>query len=159
MCSSDLFLLEKLTGQRLEKDVTLLSDEELQRALEHIPAATIVVTVGSQGSILFQRRVAPGSIRSIGQGQILRIPSMPVTPVDTTGAGDAFNGGLAAGLVKFQGDLGQAMDSLPAFIYFNSGLPSEFLLGQAWAASLVLLAFVLVINVAVRARTIGRRAA
>lgn len=57
------------------------------------------------------------------------------------------------------GDLGQAMDSLPAFIYFNSGLPSEFLIGQAWAASLVLLAFVLVINVAVRARTIGRRAA
>ena len=57
------------------------------------------------------------------------------------------------------GDFGQAMDSLPAFIYFNSGLPSEFLLGQAWAASLVLLAFVLVINIAVRARTIGRRAA
>ncbi len=57
------------------------------------------------------------------------------------------------------GDLGNAMDSLPLFIYFNSGLPSEFLIGQAWAASLVLLAFVLVINVAVRARTIGRRAA
>jgi len=57
------------------------------------------------------------------------------------------------------GDLGMAMDSLPSFIYFNSGLPSEYLIGQAWAASLVLLAFVLVINVAVRARTIGRRSA
>ncbi len=103
------FLLEKFTGQRLDKDVTLFSDEELKRALEHIPASTVLVTVGSQGSILFQRRVAPGSIRSISQGEILRIPSMAVTPVDTTGAGDAFNGGLAAGLVKFQGDLVQAI--------------------------------------------------
>ena len=103
------YLIEKFTGQRLERDVTLLSDEELKVALDHIPSSTIIVTVGSQGSILYQRRVAPGSIRSIGQGQILRIPSMPVTPVDTTGAGDAFNGGLAAGLVKFQGDLVQAI--------------------------------------------------
>lgn len=103
------YLLEKFSGQPLEKDITLLSDEELKRALEHIPAATIIITVGSQGSILFQRRVAPGSIRSISQGDILRIPSMPVAPVDSTGAGDAFNGGLAAGLVKFQGDLVQAI--------------------------------------------------
>jgi phosphate transport system permease protein len=57
------------------------------------------------------------------------------------------------------GDLSQPMDSLPTFIYFASGQPSEVLTSQAWAASLVLLAFVLALNVIVRWRTIGRRAA
>jgi len=103
------YLLEKFTGHKLERDVTLLSDDELKAACEHLPAPTILITVGSQGSILYQRRVAPGKVRSINQGEILRIPSIPVTPIDTTGAGDAFNGGLAAGLVKFQGDLVQAI--------------------------------------------------
>jgi len=103
------YLLERFTGQRPEKDLNLLSDDELRALCEHLPSPTVLITVGSQGSILFQRRVAPGKIRSINQGEILRIPSIPVTPVDTTGAGDAFNGGLAAGIVKFQGDLPQAI--------------------------------------------------
>ncbi len=103
------YLLEKFTGHRLEKDITLLSDDELKALCEHLPSPTVLITVGSQGSILFQRRVASGKVRSINQGEILRIPSIPVTPVDTTGAGDAFNGGLAAGIVKFQGDLPQAI--------------------------------------------------
>ena len=103
------YLLEKFTGTKSAKDVTLLSDDELKAACEHLPCATILITVGSQGSILYQRRVATGAVRSIKQGEILRVPSMPVTPVDTTGAGDAFNGGLAAGIVKFQGDLPQAI--------------------------------------------------
>jgi len=103
------FLLEKFTGQPCPTGVALLSDDELRTACEHLPCSTILITVGSQGSILYQRRVAPGAVRSITQGEVLRIPSMPATPVDTTGAGDAFNGGLAAGIVKFQGDLIQAV--------------------------------------------------
>ena len=51
----------------------------------------LVVTLGSRGAAL----VAAG-------GRVERIPAVPVTPVDTTGAGDAFVGafgfGLAAGL-------------------------------------------------------------
>jgi len=103
------YLLEKFTGVKVDKDIALLSDDELKAACEHLPCSTILITIGSQGSILYQRRVAPGKIRSINQGEVLRTPSLPVTPIDTTGAGDAFNGGLAAGLVTFGGDLPQAI--------------------------------------------------
>jgi phosphate transport system permease protein len=54
------------------------------------------------------------------------------------------------------GELGKPMESLPTFIYANSGEPSPVLVGQAWAAALLLLAFVLVTNILVR-RTAGRR--
>lgn len=51
----------------------------------------LVVTLGSRGAAL----VTAG-------GSVTRVPAVPVTPVDTTGAGDAFVGafayGLAAGL-------------------------------------------------------------
>jgi phosphate transport system permease protein len=48
------------------------------------------------------------------------------------------------------GQLGQPMDALPMFVYTNSGQPSPVLIGQAWAAALVLLVFVLAANVIVR---------
>jgi phosphate transport system permease protein len=48
------------------------------------------------------------------------------------------------------GDFRAPMDSLPVFIYANSGQPSPVLVGQAWAAALLLLVVVLVANVTVR---------
>ncbi|MEO1248889.1 MAG: ribokinase [Pseudomonadota bacterium] len=47
---------------------------------------TCIVTVGSQGAIVSQGT------------QTYRVPALPIEPVDTTGAGDAFCGILAAGL-------------------------------------------------------------
>lgn len=55
------------------------------------------------------------------------------------------------------GDFGKPMDSLPAFIYVNARQPYELLNQQAWGAAFLLLLIVLIINVAVRARTWGRR--
>ncbi|WP_269855071.1 carbohydrate kinase family protein [Streptomyces sp. RPT161] len=49
---------------------------------------TVVVTLGAQGALVV-RRGAP----------TLRIPPVPSTPVDTTGAGDAFTGGFLAALL------------------------------------------------------------
>jgi len=46
----------------------------------------VAVTDGAQGSVLFDGH------------QLHRIPSVPIQVVDTTGAGDAFLGGLVAGL-------------------------------------------------------------
>ena len=57
------------------------------------------------------------------------------------------------------GDFTGSMDSLPTFIWLSSGQPSDLLVGQAWAASLVLLVFVLVANILVRGRTAGRKRA
>ncbi|MEO8208840.1 MAG: phosphate ABC transporter permease PstA [Chloroflexota bacterium] len=54
------------------------------------------------------------------------------------------------------GDFGKPMDSLPVFIYVNARQPYELQNQQAWGAAFLLLLIVLVINVAVRARTWGR---
>ena len=54
------------------------------------------------------------------------------------------------------GHLNEPMDTLPTFIYTNSGQPSAVLIGQAWAAALILLVFVLAANILVRVLT-GRR--
>ncbi|MBM4408482.1 MAG: ribokinase, partial [Chloroflexi bacterium] len=46
-----------------------------------------VVTLGGRGAALTRR-----------DGSVVRVPAVPVTPVDTTGAGDAFVGAFAVGL-------------------------------------------------------------
>jgi phosphate transport system permease protein len=55
------------------------------------------------------------------------------------------------------GNFGQPMDALPLFIYNGARQPITALNEQAWGAALLLLLFVLGVNVAVRARTWGRR--
>jgi phosphate transport system permease protein len=55
------------------------------------------------------------------------------------------------------GNLGQPMDALPLFIYTNARQPIEALNNQAWGAAALLLLVVLIINIAVRARSFGRR--
>ena len=49
---------------------------------------TAVVTLGSQGSLLIEK------------GEAFLCPALPVRAVDTTGAGDTFNAGLAVGLSR-----------------------------------------------------------
>ena len=49
----------------------------------------VVVTLGSAGAIIVRR-----------DGTITEVPALPVQAVDSTGAGDAFNGALAAGLAR-----------------------------------------------------------
>jgi phosphate transport system permease protein len=56
------------------------------------------------------------------------------------------------------GDFSKPMDALPLFIYINARQPYELQNQQAWGAAFLLLLFVLVVNVLVRARTAGRRA-
>jgi ribokinase len=57
--------------------------EALARELQARGAQTLVVTLGKEGALVLD----PDGMR--------RIPGVPVGVVDTTGAGDAFNAGLA----------------------------------------------------------------
>ena len=55
---------------------------------DRLPVRDVVVTLGSDGC----------RWHNTDTGQSLHIPAIPVTPVDTTGAGDTFTGYLIAGL-------------------------------------------------------------
>jgi ribokinase len=52
----------------------------------HLPARAVVVTLGADGALV------------VADGRVTHVPSVPVRPVDTTAAGDAFCGGLADAL-------------------------------------------------------------
>ena len=65
--------------------------EQLQQATgvapQDLPVADVIVTLGGDGA----RHIGP-------QGLITDYPALPVTPVDSTGAGDTFTGYVLAGL-------------------------------------------------------------
>jgi ribokinase len=62
--------------------------ETAARALAERTGAPVVVTLGARGVLLLQ------------DGEAERLPAPRVEAVDTTGAGDAFNGALATGLAE-----------------------------------------------------------
>lgn len=63
-----------------------LKEEEAVRWLAHRLGNTVVATLGEKGAI------------AAADGEVIAVPAIPVTPIDTVGAGDAFVGYLAAGL-------------------------------------------------------------
>jgi sugar/nucleoside kinase (ribokinase family)/fructoselysine-6-P-deglycase FrlB-like protein len=72
--------LQELTGAD--------SAEDGLRALADAGLTTAVVKAGADGAYLLE------------DGGIVHVPALPIRAVDTTGAGDAFCGGLAAGLAS-----------------------------------------------------------
>jgi len=103
------FLLDHIAGVNCKEDFVKLSDDSIREVCDHLPHTSVLMTLGAHGSILYQREELPPGITGVTRGEILRTPAVQVEPIDTTGAGDAFNGGFAAGLVKFKGNLPQAI--------------------------------------------------
>jgi ribokinase len=60
--------------------------EEAAALADRLPTPAVVVTLGADGALVVER------------GQAAHVPAVPVRPVDTTAAGDAFCGGLADAL-------------------------------------------------------------
>ncbi|MCH9674017.1 MAG: ribokinase [Gammaproteobacteria bacterium] len=84
----DFLILNEVEVSQLAVDFGFADDvrtsaRELQKRLGN----AVIVTLGADGAIGFS-----------ADGDMLRIPAMPVEPVDTTGAGDAFVGSFAAAL-------------------------------------------------------------
>lgn len=89
-------LLEHHTSQRIDSDaITTTADAQLHRWCRTLlPRGSIVVTLGAAGAFVSHRE---DLLRGDAQ-PFYRVPADKVEPVDTTGAGDAFNGALAAAL-------------------------------------------------------------
>jgi ribokinase len=88
-----LSMVDCLTPNALEAEaltgITVDGPATASVAAQHLLArgvTTVVITLGEQGSLFFDGKIA------------LHFPAFPVRAMDRAGAGDAFNGGLAAGL-------------------------------------------------------------
>ena len=81
-----------------EEQISTLSAAELHTHCREVGPETIILTLGSRGAVLS----TPDSFRHIPARLGMKV-------VDTVGAGDAFIGGLGAGLVRFGGDLLQTV--------------------------------------------------
>lgn len=88
-------------GERLDPDTLAMHDDAALHALcrRWRPTSTVVVTLGAAGCFVSH---PAGNLRGDTAAHY-RVPAAPVTPVDTTGAGDAFNGALAASLARTPG--------------------------------------------------------
>jgi ribokinase len=79
------------TEASLLSGVTVTDLDSAQQAGERLLAMgcqTVIITLGEQGALLVRR------------GEVRHFPPFQVTPVDTTAAGDAFNGVLATALFE-----------------------------------------------------------
>ena len=73
-----------LTGMSLES----VEVQSAIEALQGVGVDVVILTMGAQGALLAQPK------------GLQHIPAFPVTPVDTTAAGDAFVGGFAVALAE-----------------------------------------------------------
>lgn len=91
-------LVERIAGTHIEpSQVAALSDDALHAYSRKLGVGTVVITLGEHGCF-----VSHGSNGRYGQGDEgrYRVPAVSVQTIDSTGAGDAFNGALAAALLR-----------------------------------------------------------
>lgn len=80
-----------------EETLRTLSPAQLHRLCRALEVPTILLTLGARGCFVSQQR-----------GHLSIPAHRGIKVVDTTGAGDAFVGGFAAGLVRFAGNVAAA---------------------------------------------------
>lgn len=97
------YLMEHLFGEVLPDRYWTRDPEDLHGWCARLGVPTVVVTLGEQGCFVSHHAEhGPGrGHRYLGPGvePWAAVPAVRVDAIDTTGAGDAFSGGLAAGLV------------------------------------------------------------
>ncbi|MCX6956084.1 MAG: ribokinase [Verrucomicrobia bacterium] len=80
-----------------EKSLRALSPHDLHRLCRAFELPTVIVTLGARGCFVSQHR-----------GHLFIPAHRGIKVVDTTGAGDAFVGGFAAGLARYDGNIATA---------------------------------------------------
>ncbi|XP_076049148.1 ribokinase [Oratosquilla oratoria] len=89
--ASDIFCVNEMEAETLiQKSVKTISEaEEAAKLLLAKGCKSVILTLGEEGALYLN-----------SNGQKVHVPAPKVTPVDTTGAGDAFVGALAFYLVN-----------------------------------------------------------
>jgi ribokinase len=88
------------------------TDAEIEAASAAIQGpGAILATLAEKGSMLWRA------------GDAARFPAFRVNTIDTTGAGDAFNGGFAAGLLEHSNDLPKAIRFATALAALSTTKP------------------------------------
>ncbi len=77
---------ELLSGVQITDDESLI---EAAKVIRGKGVDNVIVTLGSEGALIFN-------------GTFKKVPALEVSPVDTTGAGDVFNGSLAVAIAEGQ---------------------------------------------------------
>lgn len=91
-------LVGRHVGERIEADAVASLDQPRLHALcrELLPHGSVIVTLGASGCFVSHADAAPRG----DTAPCYRVPAEPAQVIDTTGAGDAFNGALAASLAQ-----------------------------------------------------------
>ena len=97
------FLMQHMFGRRVPSNPLELPPHELCEAARLLGAKTLIITLGAQGAF-----VAHAAGAASEEEPFYLVPPHKANAIDTTGAGDAFSGGLAAGLVRFPNSLREA---------------------------------------------------
>lgn len=91
-------LLLRHVGERIDADAVGNLDQQRLHALcrELLPHGSVVVTLGASGCFVSHADAEPRG----DTATFYRVAAEPAQAIDTTGAGDAFNGALAASLAQ-----------------------------------------------------------
>lgn len=116
------FVYRKVTGKELPVDYFTGDDETLHGRCRELGVPVVVITLGDEGAFISvdEEKPLPGGLKLEGK-TFTRVPPIAAKAVDTTGAGDAFSGGFASGVVRYGGDLKKAL----AFASTVAGLSVE----------------------------------